>query len=88
MAYSDGRQFLIFKAAQSYLESQYFDTARLLFKKIVRSGHDNEWRNFYICIPRPIIFTSKTCLHDHFNSLKEPKPWISIKVSVAYTWIR
>ncbi len=31
--YSDGRYLLVFKAAQSYLESQYYETARLLFKK-------------------------------------------------------
>ena len=33
MTYSDGRFFLILKAGQSYLESEYYDTARLLFKK-------------------------------------------------------
>ena len=35
MAYSDGRHLLILKAGQSYLESQYYDTARLLFKKVL-----------------------------------------------------
>jgi hypothetical protein len=40
-AYSDGRQFLIFKAAQSYLTSEYYDTARLLFKKILRLDRQN-----------------------------------------------
>jgi tetratricopeptide (TPR) repeat protein len=36
MAYSDGRHLLIFKAGQSYLESEFYDTARLLFKKVLR----------------------------------------------------
>lgn len=36
MTYSDGKHFLILKAGQSYLESQYYDTARLLFKKVLR----------------------------------------------------
>ena len=36
MTYSDGRFFLILKAGQSYLESEYYDTARLLFKKALR----------------------------------------------------
>jgi hypothetical protein len=41
MAYSDGRYFLILKAGQSYLESQYYDTARLLFKKALRLDSHN-----------------------------------------------
>jgi hypothetical protein len=41
MAYSDGRYFLILKAGQSYLESQYYDTARLLFKKALRLDSRN-----------------------------------------------
>ena len=36
MAYSDGKHLLILKAGQSYLESEYYDTARLLFKKVLR----------------------------------------------------
>ncbi len=35
MVYSDGRYLLILKAGQSYLESQYYDAARMLFKKAV-----------------------------------------------------
>ncbi len=35
MVYSDGRYLLILKAGQSYLESQYYDTARTLFKKAI-----------------------------------------------------
>ena len=41
MTYSDGRHFLILKAGQSYLESQYYDTARLLFKKALRLDSQN-----------------------------------------------
>jgi hypothetical protein len=36
MTYSDGKHRLILKAGQSYLESEYYDTARLLFKKVLR----------------------------------------------------
>ena len=36
MTYSDGKRLLILKAGQSYLESEYYDTARLLFKKALR----------------------------------------------------
>ena len=35
MAYADGRHLLILKAGQSYLESEYYDTARLLFRKVL-----------------------------------------------------
>jgi len=41
MAYADGKYLLILKAGQSYLESEYYDTARLLFKKVLRlDSHD------------------------------------------------
>ena len=36
MVYSDGRYLLILRAGQSYLESQYYDKARALFKKALR----------------------------------------------------
>lgn len=36
MVYSDGKHLLILKAGQSYLESEYYDTARVLFKKVLR----------------------------------------------------
>jgi hypothetical protein len=36
MTYSDGRHLLLLKAGQSYLESEYYDTARLFFKKVLR----------------------------------------------------
>ena len=36
MAYSDGKHLLILKVGQSYLESEYYDKARLLFKKALR----------------------------------------------------
>lgn len=36
VAYSDGKHLLILKAGQSYLESEYYDTARVLFKKVLR----------------------------------------------------
>jgi hypothetical protein len=41
MTYSDGKRLLILKAGQSYLESDYYDTARLLFKKVLRSDRQD-----------------------------------------------
>ncbi len=40
-AYADGKMLLLFKTANSYLESEYFDTARKLFKRITRSDGSN-----------------------------------------------
>ncbi len=41
-AYADGRSLLIFKTASSYLESEYYETARTLFKRITRTDNKNE----------------------------------------------
>ncbi len=41
MAYKDGRKLLILKTATSYLESEYFETARKLFKRIIRMDSSN-----------------------------------------------
>jgi hypothetical protein len=40
-AYANGKSLLIFKTANSYLESEYFDTARKLFKRIIRTDSCN-----------------------------------------------
>jgi tetratricopeptide (TPR) repeat protein len=41
--YANGRKHLMHKTATSYLDSEYFETARTLFKRIIRT--DNEDRN-------------------------------------------
>lgn len=41
-AYADGRSLLIFKTASSYLESEYYETARTLFKRITRTDNKNK----------------------------------------------
>ena len=41
-AYEDGRRLLIFKTATSYLDSEYFETARKLFKRIIRMDSSNK----------------------------------------------
>lgn len=41
-AYEDGRTLLVFKTANSYLESEYFDTARKLFKRVIRTDSSNK----------------------------------------------
>lgn len=40
--YADGRSLLIFKTASSYLESDYYETARSLFKRITRTDGKNK----------------------------------------------
>ncbi|MDD3845428.1 MAG: hypothetical protein PHC90_03610 [Syntrophorhabdaceae bacterium] len=40
-AYADGKTLLIFKTAASYLDSEYFDRARKLFKRITRMDASN-----------------------------------------------
>ncbi|NLT21912.1 MAG: hypothetical protein GXX82_02575 [Syntrophorhabdus sp.] len=40
-AYADGKKLLLFKTANSYLESEYFDTARKLFKRLIGTDTSN-----------------------------------------------
>lgn len=40
--YQDGRESLIFRAAKSYLKSDYFSVARLLFRKISARNKENK----------------------------------------------
>ncbi|MCX5812011.1 MAG: hypothetical protein NT178_05625 [Proteobacteria bacterium] len=40
--YKDGRVALIFRAAKSYLKSEYFDHARLLFRRILTKDKENK----------------------------------------------
>jgi hypothetical protein len=44
--YEQGKATLIYKAAQSYLDSEYYGCARLLFQKIVNMDHDNSRAHF------------------------------------------
>ena len=44
--YKDGRSLLMFKAAQSYLESEYYGVARALFQKVSRLDKNNEMAFF------------------------------------------
>jgi hypothetical protein len=44
--YAYGRSTLIYKAAQSYLESEYYGSARLLFQKVVNMDHDDQRARF------------------------------------------
>jgi hypothetical protein len=39
--YEHGRSTLIYKAAQSYLDSEYYGSARLLFQKVTTMDHDD-----------------------------------------------
>ncbi len=44
--YSDGRQILVYKAGESYLESQYYTIARQLFKRAIHLGADTDRTTF------------------------------------------
>jgi len=44
--YQYGRTTLIYRAAQSYLESEYYGCARLLFQKVVNMDHDDQRARF------------------------------------------
>jgi tetratricopeptide (TPR) repeat protein len=44
--YQYGRATLIYKAAQSYLESEYYACARMLFQKVVSMDHDDRRARF------------------------------------------
>lgn len=60
-AYPNGRQLLIFRAAQSYLDSEYFDTARPLFKKILRLDSQN--------LPALFFFTYASAYSFYFKNM-------------------
>ncbi|HOJ43351.1 MAG TPA: hypothetical protein PK800_04465 [Syntrophorhabdaceae bacterium] len=47
--YKDGRELLMFKAAKSYLESEYYDESRMLLKKLLyMNRHNNRARFLYL----------------------------------------
>lgn len=46
MAYEDGRKLLMFKTAVSYLDSEYFETARGLFKRIIHADSSDKTAQF------------------------------------------
>lgn len=45
--YSDGRAILIFRAAMSYLESEYYELARSMFRKISKADKENRTALFF-----------------------------------------
>jgi hypothetical protein len=59
--YRDGRVLLMFKAAQSYLESEYYDTARKLFKRValLDSGSKAALFFFMYCSAHHFYFKSR-----------------------------
>lgn len=46
LTYVDGKKRLLFKTAMSYLDSEYFETAKRLFKRIIRKDSSNETAQF------------------------------------------
>jgi hypothetical protein len=61
MAYSDGKRLLILKAGQSYLESEYYDTARSLFKKVLRLDSQD--------ISALFLYMYSTAYHSYFKNM-------------------
>ena len=57
--YSDGRVMLMFGAARSYLESEYYEIARNLFKKIYKMDGENEKATFYFMFSSAFYFYFK-----------------------------
>jgi hypothetical protein len=61
MTYSGGKQLLILKAGQSYLESEYYDTARLLFKKVLHLDSQNTVASF--------LYMYSSAYHFYFKNM-------------------
>jgi tetratricopeptide (TPR) repeat protein len=84
MMYADGRLLLYFNAAQSYLESEYYDLARKLFQKIIRLDSKNRetlflYRyasafNFYFknMFTKAMMFAENALSMDMDDTMKKP----------------
>ncbi|MDR2018461.1 MAG: hypothetical protein LBQ00_06300 [Syntrophobacterales bacterium] len=74
--YRDGRSLLMFKAAQSYLESEYYQAARRLFQKVSRLDKDNELAFF--------LFMYASAFHFFFkNRLSKAKSYAEKALTVS-----
>lgn len=60
--YKDGRSLLMFKAAQSYLESEYYNVARILFQKVSRLDKSNQLAFFLFMYTSAFYFFFKNRL--------------------------
>jgi hypothetical protein len=56
--YHDGRDSLILRAAKSYLKSEYYDHARLLFRKVLKKDKENKTVLF--------LYTYASAIHFYF----------------------
>lgn len=84
MMYADGRLLLYFNAAQSYLESEYYDLARKLFQKIIRLDSKNRGAlflyqytsafNFYFknMFTKAMMFAENALSMDMDDTMKKP----------------
>jgi len=70
--YDHGRSGLMFKAALSYLESEYYQTAKALFQKVVRADGRTWLPHFSTFTPPPTTAISKTGSLWPTSSLKRP----------------
>lgn len=57
--YHDGRQKLVVKAAESYLQSEYYDHARILFKRAARQNPKDKRANYLYCLASAFYFFYK-----------------------------
>ena len=60
--YRDGRTLLMFKAAESYLESEYYSVARILFQRVNRLDKNNELAFFLFMYASAFYFFFKNRL--------------------------
>lgn len=58
--YQDGRLLLIFKTAKSYLESEFYEDARKLFKKIIRKDETSKESLFFYLYASAYYFYFKS----------------------------
>ncbi|MBP1748903.1 MAG: uncharacterized protein H6Q52_1442 [Deltaproteobacteria bacterium] len=76
MAYADGRKCLMLKTATSYLDSEYYETARGLFKRIIRKDSSNK-EALFLCLYASAnyfyfknMFTRALSLAERANAMK------------------
>lgn len=68
--YKDGRTVLMLKAAKSYLESEYFDIARALLKKVIFLNKNNDTAKFLNLYASAFYFYFKNRFQKALNFAK------------------
>lgn len=85
--YKDGRPLLLFRTANSYLESEYYETARLLFKRITRTDSENKAALFLYLYASAYYFYFKN-MFTRSLMLAEKAHSIKIDDSIKGTYVQ